>query len=179
LRHFRAGRDQGWRLANNNVLVVGRLLPDNRSRPLLRSSDRYAAMLTSEQINDLHRLYWSEHWPVRKIERHLKMGWRTIKKYLDAPAQGVSKRQRHSKLDPFKANVADWLEKDPQVTAAVIHQRLIPLGYSGGDSLTRRYVRNVRPQLSAKRAFVRMEPLAEVRHDPTFSSDFSAIARAK
>ena len=21
-------------------------------------------MLTTEQINDLHRLYWSEHWPI-------------------------------------------------------------------------------------------------------------------
>ena len=45
-------------------------------------------MLTTDQINDLHRLYWSERWPIRKIERHLRMGWRTIKKYLDAPAQG-------------------------------------------------------------------------------------------
>lgn len=26
-------------------------------------------MLTTEQINDLHRLYWSDHWPIRKIER--------------------------------------------------------------------------------------------------------------
>ena len=51
-------------------------------------------MLTTEQINDLHRLYWSEHWPIRKIERHLKMCWKTIKKYLDAPAQGPVKRQR-------------------------------------------------------------------------------------
>jgi len=24
-------------------------------------------MLTTEQINDLHRLYWSDHWPIRKI----------------------------------------------------------------------------------------------------------------
>ena len=45
-------------------------------------------MLTTDQINDLHRLYWSERWPIRKIERHLRMSWRTIKKYLDAPAQG-------------------------------------------------------------------------------------------
>jgi hypothetical protein len=41
-------------------------------------------MLTSDQINDLHRLYWSEHWPIRKIERHLNMGWKTIRKYLDS-----------------------------------------------------------------------------------------------
>jgi len=117
-------------------------------------------MLTSEQINDLHRLYWAEHWPIRKIERHLNMGWQTIKKYLDAPAQGVTKRQRSSKLDSFKATIAEWLEKDPQVTAALIHQRLRKVGYKGCESLLRAYVRKIRPQMSTKRAFVRMEPLA-------------------
>ena len=45
-------------------------------------------MLSPEQINDLHRLYRSERWPIRKIERHLWMSWHTIRKYLDAPAQG-------------------------------------------------------------------------------------------
>ena len=53
-------------------------------------------MLTTEQINDLHRLYWSEHWPIRKIERHLRMGWETIKKYLDMPAQTPAGRPRAS-----------------------------------------------------------------------------------
>jgi hypothetical protein len=52
------------------------------------------AMLTTEQINDLHRLYWSDHWPIRKIERHLHMGWDTIKKYLDMPAQTPAGRPR-------------------------------------------------------------------------------------
>jgi hypothetical protein len=86
-------------------------------------------MLTTEQINDLHRFYWSERWPIRKIERHLEMGWKTIKEYLDAPAQGPSTRERVSKLDPFKGHIAEWLEKDPRVTAAVVEQRLRPLGY--------------------------------------------------
>src|SRR4029077_20973342 len=76
-------------------------------------------MLTTDQINDLHRLYWSERWPIRKIERHLHINWGTIKKYLDAPAQGSAQRQRESKLDPFKTTIAEWLEKDPSVTAAV------------------------------------------------------------
>jgi transposase len=122
-------------------------------------------MLTTEQINDLHRFYWSEHWPIRKIERHLRMGWKTIKKYLDAPAQGPVKRERLSKLDPFKGNIAEWLEKDPLVTAAVIEQRLRPLGYPGGSSILQDYVQKVRPQLTAKRAFVRMEPLAGERFE--------------
>jgi transposase len=122
-------------------------------------------MLTSDQINDLHRLYWFEHWPIRKIERHLKMGWKTIKKYLDAPAQGVARRERISKLDPFKATIADWLEKDPQISAALIQQRLVPLGYRGGDRIVRAYLHQARPQLTPKRAFVRVEPLAGERFE--------------
>jgi transposase len=114
-------------------------------------------MLTTDQINDLHRLYWSERWPIRKIERHLRMGWRTIKKYLNAPAQAAP-RQRQSKLDPFKATIAEWFEKDPTVTAAVIQQRLRPLGYTGGHSILRDYVHSVRPQRKPGRAFLRMEP---------------------
>jgi transposase len=122
-------------------------------------------MLTTEQINDVHRFYWSERWPIRKIERHLHMGWKTIRKYLDAPAQGPATRERVSKLDPFKGQIADWLEKDPRVTAAVIEQRLRPLGYPGGSSILQEYVSKVRPQLKAQRAFVRMEPLAGERFE--------------
>jgi len=115
-------------------------------------------MLTTDQINDLHRLYWSERWPIRKIERHLRMSWRTIKKYLDAPAQAPAQRQRESKLDPFKTTIAEWLEKDPSVTSAVIEQKLRSLGYRGGHTILREYVHTTRPQLKSSRAFLRMEP---------------------
>ena len=106
-------------------------------------------MLTTEQINDLHRLYWSDHWPIRKIERHLHMGWDTIKKYLDMPAQTPAGRPRSSKLDPYKATIAELLEKDPSASAAVIGQRLRPLGYTGGGSILRQYVHEARPLQSA------------------------------
>ena len=122
-------------------------------------------MLTTEQINDLHRLYWSEHWPIRKIERQLNIGWRTIRKYLDAPAQAPVHRDRPSKLDPFKGAIAEWLEKDPGVSAAVIEQKLRASGYQGGHSILREYVRNARPHIAPKRAFVRMEPLAGERFE--------------
>jgi len=121
-------------------------------------------MLTTDQINELHRLYWSEHWPIRKIERQLGMGWRTIRKYLDAPAQGPLHRDRPSKLDPFKGAIAEWLEKDPHLSAAVIEQKLRSMGYQGGHSIIREYVRDARPA-PPKRAFVRMEPLAGERFE--------------
>ena len=110
-------------------------------------------------------MYWSEHWPIRKIERHLKMGWRTIKKYLEAPAQAPAKRERPSKLDPFKATIVEWLEKDPRATATLIHYRLSPLGYRGGYTILQQYVRKVRSRFAPKRAFVRVEPLAGERFE--------------
>ena len=61
-------------------------------------------MLTACQINDLHHLYRCERLPIRKIERRLRMSWRTIKKYLDAPAQGPTQRQDESRLDPCEAD---------------------------------------------------------------------------
>jgi transposase len=115
-------------------------------------------MLSIEQINELHRLYWSEHWPIRKIERHLRMSWRTIQKYLHAPAQGPATRQRTSKLDAFKATIAEWLEKDATVSGTVIEHRLRPLGYTGGPTILRDYLQKARPRAKASRAFVRIEP---------------------
>jgi len=122
-------------------------------------------MLTTEQINDLHRTYWSEHWPIRKIERQLNIGWRTIRKYLDAPAQNPAHRERPSKLDPFKAAISEWIEKDPTVSAAVIEQKLRSVGYDGGHSILREHVRNIRPKAAPRRAFVRMEPIAGERFE--------------
>ena len=115
-------------------------------------------MLSTEQINDLHRLYFSEHWPIRKIERHLGMGWRTIRKYVDAPAQEAAARPRASKLDPFKPTIAEWLEKDSTATGSVIEQRLRPLGYTGGPTILRDYLQTARPRPKPSRAFIRMEP---------------------
>ncbi|MDQ1474143.1 MAG: hypothetical protein QOJ99_5623 [Bryobacterales bacterium] len=121
-------------------------------------------MLDTDQINELHRLYWSEHWSIRRMERHLKMSWKTIRKYLNAPEQVPALRHRPGKIEPFKGNIAEWLEKDPQVTAAVIEQKLRPLGYNGGHSILQEYIRKIRPQ-TPKRAFVRMEPLAGQRFE--------------
>ena len=64
-------------------------------------------MLSTNQINELYRLYWSEHWPIRKIERQLNMGWKTIRKYLDAPAQtrrDVTARANSIRSRPLSPN---------------------------------------------------------------------------
>jgi len=121
-------------------------------------------MLTHEQIQTLHQLHYAERWPIRKIERHLRMGWRTIKKYLHQPDQPTVSRTKASKLDPFKTVIADLLTQDPTVNSSVIGQRIRALGYEGGPSILREYVHQVRPK-PTPRAFVRMEPIAGQRFE--------------
>jgi transposase len=115
-------------------------------------------MLTAEQINAIHRLHWSEHWSVRKIARHLHLGRRTISQYLVTPARGGARRQRASKLDPFKATIAELLEQDAKASAMVIAQRLRQLGFDGGLSILKDYLHAVRAHSAVQRAYVRMEP---------------------
>ena len=66
-------------------------------------------MLTPDQISELHRLHFVEKWPARKISRQMRIGRRTIAKYLNTPAAKAAHRDRASKLDPFKPIIADLL----------------------------------------------------------------------
>jgi len=53
-------------------------------------------------------------------------------------------RQRASKLDPFKAQIVQMLERYPY-SAAQVFQRLREQSFDGGYSLVKAYVRTVRP----------------------------------
>ena len=115
-------------------------------------------MLTPEQINAIHRLHFAEQWSIRRIARHLHIGRRTIAQYLATPARTAAPRSRASKLDPFKATIAELLEQDAEASAVVIAERLRPLGFEGGLSILKEYLHAVRGNSQAKRAYVRMEP---------------------
>jgi hypothetical protein len=117
-------------------------------------------MLSPEQINEIHRLHLVEKWPERRIARHLHIGRHTVAKYLDNPAPPPSRRDRVSKLDAFKPALAELLEKDPQVPAPVLLQRLQTLGYDGGITILKDYLLAVRKNAVLRRAYVRMEPSA-------------------
>ncbi|MBZ5624866.1 MAG: hypothetical protein LAQ69_40120 [Acidobacteriia bacterium] len=113
-------------------------------------------MLSPEQIDTIHRLHWGEKWSLRKLARHLHLARKTIRKYLDAPAAAPVRRQRITKVDPFKAAIGELLAQDATASAVVIAQRLQPIGYHGGITILRNYVKTVRPNVAAPRAFVRM-----------------------
>ena len=97
-------------------------------------------MLTPDQISELHRLHFVEKSPARKISRQMRIGRRTIAKYLNAPAAKAARRDRASKLDPFKPIIAELLQQDPDANAPVIAQRLKPHGYDGGFTIIKDYL---------------------------------------
>ena len=115
-------------------------------------------MLTIDQINTIHRLHWTEHWSIRKIAAHLRIGRDTVAKYLQKPDRKAARRQRGSILDPFKPVIQQMLEKDPAVSAQLVLEKLRPLGYSGGFTLVKDYLQAIRTHASPQRAYVRMEP---------------------
>jgi transposase len=122
-------------------------------------------MLRPDQISELHRLHWVEKWPERKIARHMRIGRRTIAKYLDSPAAKPAARERIRKIDLWKQAIAELLEKDPDANAPVIAQHLKPLGYDGGITIIKDFLRSLRRNFMARRAYVRVEPAAGERFD--------------
>ncbi len=115
-------------------------------------------MLTPDQINTIHRLHFIEKWPLRKIARHLHIGRRTLAKYIETPAPPLTRRDRASKLDPFKLAITELLERDPAAPATVIAERLRTLGFDGGITILKEYLHALRADTKNRRAYVRMEP---------------------
>ena len=113
-------------------------------------------MINSRIIFEIHRL---KHlgYSIRKISKTLRLDWQTVKKYIDDPIPKKRCIKRAGKLDPFKDDIERFLEIDPEVSAVVIKQRIDDLGYNGGISILKDYLRKVRKSRKKPEAFIRFE----------------------
>jgi len=112
--------------------------------------------LSPQQLELLHQLH-AERWSARKIARRLLVSRRTVGRYLAGRLPAITRPDRTSMLQPFQPVIADLLERDPSASAVVIRQRLQPLGYSGGLTVLRSYLRSLRRRHRPLRAYVRVE----------------------
>jgi transposase len=94
------------------------------------------------KIQDYHQ---NRHLSVMQIARELHMDDRTIARWLAKdkfrPRQVAP---QPGKLDPFKGMIVRWLASHPY-TAAQVFLRLGQSGYSGGITIVKDYVRQIRP----------------------------------
>ena len=93
---------------------------------------------------------------VRRIGKILGLNRKTVRKYVENPFPEKSSPKRAGKLGPFKEKIADFLETDPEVSAVVIKQKLDELGYDGGITILKNWLRKVRKPRE-KQAFIRFE----------------------
>jgi len=113
-------------------------------------------MIEQQTIFEIHRMK-GLGLSLRAIARNLRIGRKTVVKYLENPNPGKPTIKRPSMLDPFKEEIAKMLDMDATVSGQVIRQRLIPLGFDGGKSILNQYLQTIRKQHHNRRAFIRFE----------------------
>jgi len=101
----------------------------------------------------------------------------------DAPpaSLGPAPKTRPSKLDPFGAQLAQLLERYPQITATRAFEELKGSGYNGGYSILRERVRQLR-KTPARQLTIRFEtaPGVQAQMDwATYTIDFSAEGKRR
>lgn len=114
-------------------------------------------MISRQAVFDIHRLK-DEGYSNRKIARILGISRNTVNRYFNHPDRVVMPRKRRdSKLDPFKETIAEYLEKDPLVSAPVVYRKIKQDGYTGAITILREYLKKARGQSKFKKAFIRFE----------------------
>ena len=113
-------------------------------------------MIDRRTIFEIHRLR-NERYSIRKIARLLNLSRKSVNKYLHDPNPDKIRSKRSSKLGPFKEPIAQMLEKDPEVSAAVIRQRIIDKGFQGGYTIVKDYLRSIRGDFKKSQPFIRFE----------------------
>ena len=113
-------------------------------------------MIDRQSVFEILRLD-HEGLSIRKISEALCLSRKTVAKYLDNPNPQRKSAKRASKLDPYKEEISRLLEADPKASAVVIKQRLDPLGFNGGITILKDYLRAVRPAPVNRTAYIRFE----------------------
>jgi transposase len=111
----------------------------------------------SDRTAEVLRLGYVEGLGIRTIARPLSMARKTVRKLLGrAPKQLAPPTPRSSILDPHLPTIRRMLEETPELTAPAVLERLRALGYTGGVSILRDRMREIRPRLQ-REAFLTLD----------------------
>jgi transposase len=115
-------------------------------------------MIDRRSVFEIHRLKDAEC-SERQIARQLRIGRKTVRKYLDHPERTISKRKpKASKLDAYREMIDSFLEEFPDIKAPVVLQRLRKEGFTGRITIVRTYLQKKRSERNRNReAFIRFE----------------------
>jgi len=111
--------------------------------------------MKDEQVENrvvtLHGMGWS----IRRIARDLHISRKRVGRILvsksvlrdTTPEDRIQhKRRRASKLDPYKSDIGDMLEKYPDITGQRVYEKINEKGFDGEISIVRDYLKGVREE---------------------------------
>ena len=113
-------------------------------------------MLNVEQWAEIRRLHFIDKVGVRELARRFAVQRTTIRRAIrSADPPRYSRPRRRSKLDPFTDEIHRQLKDDPRLPVVRLRELLEPLGYTGGETILKEHVREVRPLFDPPRTYQR------------------------
>lgn len=105
-------------------------------------------MISAEQMAEIRRLFYAEHWKVGTIAEALGLHRDTVKRAIGTESflSRCAARARPTKLDPYLPFVRQTLEQYPRLRATRLHQMLVGRGYQGSVVQLRRAIGPLRPR---------------------------------
>lgn len=115
-------------------------------------------MISPEQIAEIRRLYYAEHWKVGTIATALDLHPDTVRRAVGTERFQQGRVLRPSKVDPYLDFLRQTLERYPRLRATRLFEMVHARGYAGSVVQLRRVVARLRP--------TRREPFLMLRAFP-------------
>ena len=113
-------------------------------------------MLNVERWAEIRRLHFIEKVGIRELSRRLGVDRKTVRRAIrSADPPTYTRPPAPSKLDPFKHEIHRLLKDDPRLPVVRMRELLELLGYSGGETILKEHVREVRPLFDPPRTYQR------------------------
>lgn len=114
-------------------------------------------MISTEEITEIRRLYFAEHWKIGTIAAQLNLHPETVRHAINAESFGRGKSPRASLTDPYLDFIRATLATYPRLRATRLYEMIKERGYTGSVIQLRRVVARVRP--TTREAFFRLSTL--------------------
>jgi transposase len=107
---------------------------------------------------EILRLHHSEGWPIGTIARQLRVHHDSVRRVLAQAGVPAPKTVRASMVEPYRAFIAETLERYPTLRASRLYAMVRARGYPGAPDHFRAIVARLRPRAPAE-AYLRLRTL--------------------
>ncbi|MGH9852864.1 MAG: IS21 family transposase [Blastocatellia bacterium] len=114
-------------------------------------------MISAEDIAEIRRLFFAEHWKIGTIAAQLNLHPETVRGAIHADHFGRGTAPRATLTDPYPGFIRATLAQYPRLRATRLYEMIKQRGYTGSVIQLRRVVAKLRP--AKREAFFRLSAL--------------------